>query len=168
MAESTNQAGTISAKEAAALLGLESERRVQQLAAEGYFQRQGTGRYITVTVVQGYIRFLKEQIERNRQSAGQARVSDQRARSLEIANAKADHSLIELSEAEAVIDEIAGLLLSEFKGFGSAMTRDIPMRRKIEAGIDGIFKRAHARIAEALSALRSSGEVVEADAEDDA
>lgn len=161
-------AATISGSEAAKLLMLESERRIQQLAADGYIERAERGRYFTVSVIQGYIRFLKDTARNNTENASANRQRDARTREIEQRMALADHRLVELSEVESVLDEVAGILRAGFNGFPAQMTRDIPMRKKLEAGIDGIFKRAAARISETIAALGTSGEVVDADAEDDA
>lgn len=168
MSKTSDNAGTMSAQEAAKLLMLESTRRIQQLAAEGYIQKAGHDRYFTVSVVQGYIRFLKEDKVSKAQGAADVRMKDARTRNFEIRNAQADNSLIDLTEAEAVIDEISSMLKLGLEGVAGAVTRDLPLRRKIEAAIDDVFARTSARIAEALTALATSGEAVEADAEDDA
>lgn len=162
------EAGVITVDQAAKLLMLESPRRIQQLVAEGYIQKDSRGRYLTVAVVQGYIKFLKENLKDRQQNTHANRLSDARARSVELKNAKDEHELVEYDEVTGVLDEIAGMLKSEFSGFGAAMTRDQTMRKKIDAGIDAIFGRAQARILETLSALAASGQVVEADSEDDA
>lgn len=158
--------GTIDVQQAARLLMLEP-RRIQQLTAEGYIERAAQGRYPTVSVVQGYIRFLKQTIANSQQNVSHNRVQDARAKEIELRNAKASHELIEYAESEAVLDEIVGMLRAELTGFAAQMTRDMAMRKKIEAGIDGIFTRVAARLAETAQALSSSGEVVDADAEDD-
>lgn len=162
-----DQRGTIIVGDAAKLVMLE-ERRIQQLAVEGWIQKSERGRYLTVSVVQGYIRYLRDQLKNSTGSAAENRVRDARAAEIEMRNAKTDHELVEYSEVEALLDEISGLLKTEFNGFGAQMTRDLTMRRKIEAGVDAIFTRAAARIGEALAALKQSGEIVDADAEDDA
>lgn len=167
MADKDETAGTISGAEAAQLLMLDI-RRVQQLAADGYIERAMHGRYRTVSVVQGYIRFLKQGAANTQANVAENRVRSARAREIELRNARADHQLIEFAEAEAFVDEFAGMLKTEFDGFGAQMTRDMAMRRKIEAGIDGIFKRVSARVTEALAALSSTGEIVDTDPEDDA
>lgn len=166
--ETPSEAGIITVSQAAKLLMLESDRRVQQLVAEGWIQKDSRGRYVTVGVVQGYIKFLKNQIAERNQNTHGNRLTDARARQVELKNAKEEHELVEFDEVTGVLDEIAGMLKSEFSGFGASMTRDQTMRKKIDAGIDAIFGRAQARIAETLQALAESGEVVEADAEDDA
>lgn len=171
MAETKPQnptSGTISGPDAAKLLMLDSVRRIQQLAAEGYIDRAGQGRYVTVSVIQGYIRFLRDERRNNSENASANRNRDAKTREIELRIAKQDHELVDIGEVEAVIDEIAGTLRSEFIGFPASMTRDLPMRKKLEAGIDGIFTRASARIKETLAALRESGEALDTDAEDDA
>lgn len=160
-------AGTISGPDAAKLLLLDSVRRIQQLAADGYIERAGPGRYLTVSVIQGYIRFLRDERRDKSESHSANRNRDAKTREIELRIAKANHELVELSEVEAVIDEIAGTLRSEFNGFPATMTRDLPMRKKLEAGIDGIFGRASARIKETIASLRTSGEALDTDAEDD-
>lgn len=162
------EAGVITVSNAAKLLMLESDRRVQQLVAEGWIQKDSRGRYLTVAVVQGYIRFLKEQLKERNQNTHTNRLSDSRARSIEVKTAKDEHELVEFDEVAALVDEIAGTLRSELMGFGASMTRDTTMRKKIDAGIDAVFARTQARIVEALKALAESGEIVEADSEDDA
>ena len=161
-------AGTMSAQEAAKLLMLESTRRIQQLAQDGYIQKAGYDRYFTVSVVQGYIRFLKEDKQAKSTSTAQAKLYDQKTRDYAIRNAKNDHTLVELSETEAVIDEIASALKLGMEGVPARVTRDLPMRKKIEAAIDDVFSGVAARISETLAALRSSGEALDADATDDA
>lgn len=165
--DSEDDSETISAPEAAKLLMLGSVRRVQQLADEGYIKRLARGKYSRMDVVHGYIRFLKDTLKDRQTNTHVNRVQDARAREIEIRNAKASHELIEYTEAEAVLLEVAGMLRSEFSGFGARMTRDMPMRRKIESGVDEIFGRASARIVETLKSLREAGEVVDADSEDE-
>jgi phage terminase Nu1 subunit (DNA packaging protein) len=161
------QPETISGPAAARLLTLESARRVQQLADEGFIEKAGRGRYYTLSVVQGYIRFLREKSQEKNQNQHANRVADARAREIELRNAKAEHETIEFVEAEAVFLELAGMLKSELTGLGARVTRDMPMRKKIEAAIDDVFSRAAARTAETLKALRETGEVVDTDAEDE-
>lgn len=157
----------ISGKQAAELLMLGSVRRVQQLADEGYIPKAARGQYRRTDVVHGYIKFLKDGLRERQTNTHTNRVQDARAREIEIRNAKASHELIEYTESEAVLLEVAGMLKAEFSGFGARITRDMPMRRKIESGIDEIFRRASARINETLKSLRESGEVVDTDSEDE-
>lgn len=167
MAEKIELKASISVGDAAKLLGLDSHRRIQQLAAEGVFDRVANGRYDTVSVIQGYIAFLREERKETTQTAGRARVDNARALEIELKNAQRNNDLVEFDEAAAVVDEMAGLLKSEFSGFPAAMTRDPTMRKKLQDGIDGVFKRAHEGIVKTLGALKSSGSAVGTDTEDD-
>lgn len=165
--DSEDSSDIISAPEAAELLMLGSVRRVQQLADEGYIKRLARGKYSRMDVVHGYIRFLKDTLKDRQTNTHVNRVQDAKARQIEIANARSENQLIDVEEAESVVLEIAGLLKSGFSGFPARMTRDLPMRSKLEAGINEIFTRANDRIIETIAALRESGEVVDADSEDE-
>lgn len=61
MTANDERQATISATEAALLLGL-STRWLRQLGAEGWIERTDRGRYSLVAVVHGYIRFLRDRM----------------------------------------------------------------------------------------------------------
>lgn len=167
MSNKSELPGTITVEAAADLLGV-SSRRVQQLAGDGYIHKAERGTYVLKSVVQGYVRFLKEEREGDQQNAAKNRITDAKTKAIEIRNAREDHTLIELSEAEAVIDEIASMLKLGVEGVPATVTRDLPMRRKIESALNDVFAKVSARIAETFAALAASGEAMAADAEDDA
>lgn len=160
-------AGTINVQEATKLLMFDSPRRVQQLAEEGWIEKAERGRYNTISVVQGYIRFLQQERKNQQQNVSQNKMRDAKAREIELRVAQAEHELVELDEVIAVLDIVTGDLRAAFNGFGAEMTRDIPFRRKIEHGIDAIFDRATKSISEKVAALRESGEAVDPDTPDD-
>ena len=168
MAKEEATAGTISAQDAAKLLMLEGPRWVQKLAQDGYIQKTGRDRYLTVSVVQGYIRFLKEERKSESRSASENRVRDARAREIEIRTARADRELVELDEVSAVFDEVVGAVKREIEGVSATVTRDMALRRKIDEAIDEVFSRATARIVKAIGALAEGGAALETDEEDDA
>lgn len=62
-AQSAGQTGTISGEQAARLLMISAER-VRRLVNAEYITRAGVGRYPMVGVLQGYIRFLKNEERR--------------------------------------------------------------------------------------------------------
>lgn len=168
MAKEETTAGTISAQDAAKLLMLEGPRWIQKLAQDGYIQKTGRDRYLTVSVVQGYIRFLKEERKSESRNASENRVRDARAREIEIRTAKADRELVELEEVTGVFDEVVGALKRETEGLAATVTRDMVLRKKIEDAIDEVFQRASARIVKAIGALGEGRSPLEADEEDDA
>lgn len=153
--------------EIAEILMLESGRRVEQLVADGYGGRVARGRYDTRAMVQGYIRFLRDDRRDNTASASANRKRDAQTRQIEIANARASHELGEVAELNAVLDEVTGTLRSEFMGFGASLTRDLVMRQKIEDGVDERFARAAESIKQTIAALAAGGEALDTDAEAD-
>ena len=154
--------GTISTKDAAALLMIE-ERSVRRLAADGTFPPSVKGRYQTIPMVQGYIRYLQAERKDTTRTSAENRVRDARARDFEVRTAKAARELIAYIEAEAVQDEIVGMLRSGMVGVGASVTRDLELRRKIDAAIDAIFARVHALILEKASSITEGGEAPPAD-----
>ena len=70
MAETNDElpAGVITTAQAAKLL-MVSEAWLGRLAKEGYIQKLDRGRWNLVSVVQGHIRFLKDEERRNSKSA---------------------------------------------------------------------------------------------------
>jgi hypothetical protein len=151
------QSGTITVEVAAKLLMVSTER-VRQLAKDGYIQRPAKNTYPLVGVVQGYIRFLKDEERRTSKSASANRVADARAREIELRTAERANELIETDEALAVLDDLLGTCKAEMAGIPARITRDVSLRRKIKTEIDDAFLRASARFEQSASALRTSGE----------
>lgn len=161
--------GLVLMSQLANLIGITTER-IRQLQRDGDMPRcPERGMIHLVQGVQAYIAFLKKgaAAENNRSSA-ESRVRDARAREIEIRTAEREKHLISTTEAIGVMDEVLGGFLSELAGLPARVSRDREVRLKIETEINGIRQRATTRLAEKSSALRTSGEAVEADASDDA
>lgn len=165
--EQATGGATISVEKAAKLL-MVTPRRVQQLARDGWIPRAAGGGYPTVGVVQGYIRFLQDEQRRASRSAAENRVRDARAQEIELRVALRKRTLIDTEEAIGTLDEIVGMVRAETTGLPARITRDLPLRRKIEQELDAIFHRVSDRLAEKADALRKSGDAVAAGGENDA
>lgn len=161
------QAGTITTTQAARLLML-SDERVRQLTKSGYVPTLAQGRYNLVAVVQGYIKYLKDDERRSSRSVADNRVRDARAAEIERRMAREDRDIIMLDEAMAAYDFATGLYLTSISGLPARMTRNASERRRLEAICDGERQRLADRFAERASALRSGEAAVDADDEDDA
>lgn len=161
------QAGTITTTQAARLLML-SDERVRQLTKSGYVPSLAQGRYNLVAVVQGYIKYLKDDERRSSRSVADNRVRDARAAEIERRMAREDRDLIMLDEAMAAYDFATGLYLTSISGLPARMTRNASERRRLEAICDGERQRLADRFAEGASALRTGEAAVDADDEDDA
>jgi uncharacterized small protein (DUF1192 family) len=159
--------GRITLQTAAKLLMI-TPRHLQRLAAEGWIDKPARGQYATVSVVQGYIRWLKDQNDRISQAASKNSARDARAREIELRIAEKQGSLISVDEHLAVIDEIIGTIRSEIDGLPARLTRDRDMRRSIEEELDAVLNRASRRLAETATGFGTRGAAASALATDDA
>lgn len=139
----------------AARLLMVSPERVRQLSKEGWIEKQGRDQFYLVDVVQGYIRFRNDSERRATKSAAANRVSDARAREVELRIAERERRLVELSEMIALADKLVGMFRAELSGLPARVTRDLQIRRTIETAINDILDR----IADAATA--SAGMVAE-------
>jgi phage terminase Nu1 subunit (DNA packaging protein) len=136
----TENAGLITTAVACQLLML-TRQRLDQLAAEGWIARHSAGRWRTVDLVQGYIRFMRDEGRRQNVKAADSRVRDARARDIEIRNAERLGRLVSVEELDAIIDEVCGAFRSELSGLPARVTRDLQMRRVIETEVHGVLAR---------------------------
>ena len=143
-------------------------QRVNQLERGGYVKKVRRGVYLLVDVVQGYIRYLKDEERRTSKSATASQVQEERALEIRQRRLREEHKLIETDEALAVCDEIVGTYKSELAGLAARVTRDIDLRSKIETEVDDVCRRVADRFEQRASDLRTSGEAGAPVAEDDA
>ena len=161
--------GALLTAEMAARLLMKSNERIRQLSREGWIPKHGTGantRYALVDVVQGYIRFRDDAEKRATKTAAATRISDARAREIELRTAIREGRLIDLDEAIEAVEDLMGLLRSELSGLPARCTRDLQIRRTIETARNDILERiADLAVAKAasLGARRSAGAAIEAD-----
>ena len=167
MAEQAAEAGTITTGQAARLLMI-SDERVRQLTKMGYVPKAAKGRYNLVAVVQGYIKYLKDDERRSSKSAAESRVRDARAAEIERRMAREDRKIIALEEAMTAYDFATGLYLQSISGLPARMTRNTSERRRLEAICDTERQRLATRFAEGASSVRTGVEAFDADDEDDA
>ncbi len=157
---------SVSAEALGKLLGV-SRKWIEKLAGEGVIEREAKGKYPVGAAVRGYIGWLKDDQRRSSKTAADSRLRDARARLIELRIAEQSHELIETEEAIATVDEIIGTIRAEASGVAATVTRDVEIRDRIEAAIDGIFSRAAARFEQKAVALRASGGDDQAVTEDD-
>lgn len=157
----------VSTKVAAEYLAL-TERRVQQLAAEGWVKPVGRGRWSLVEVIAGYVESIRAENAKKTKSAADSRVRDARAAEIERRMAREDRKIIALDEAMAAFDHATGLYLQSLSGLPARMTRNASERRRLEAICDTERERLSHRFAEGASALRTGVEAAGAEDEDDA
>lgn len=158
---------TISTAAAGRLILIHAER-VRQLTKQGWIKAVARNRYRTVDVVHGYINYLRDEQRRAAKSASASRVQDMRAREIELRMAEKQRELIPTEEAIAFVSDALGKLRAGMIGLPANITRDVELRRKIEAGIDAEFERSAEGFRQEAAALQAGAQPMEAAAEDDA
>ena len=150
MADAADGATIVSVTILCQLLML-SRQRIDQLVRDGHIKRHAKGQFSLVEAVQGYIRFLRDETRRQNINAADSRVRDARAKDIEVRTAQRLARLVPLELYEEMIDNLCGMVRSEFAGLPAAVTRDLPMRRVIEGDVNARLRRiAERALAEAL------------------
>lgn len=131
--------------QAAAAFVMLKPRRIQELVVEGFIAAPVKGRYRLADVVQGYVRSLREERKDASRVAGENRVRDARAREIEqrIALREAERSgtFMRVEEHFAIMEELVGMVRSEFGGLPGRLTRDPAKKREAEDEVDATFHR---------------------------
>lgn len=168
MSDGKAQQGDLITLEVAGRLLMIGAERIRQLSKMGYIPIPTRGRTTIVGAVQGYIRFLKDDARKDTRTQADSRVRDARAAEIELRIAEKRRELIPVEDATAALDMLAGKVKEEMNGIAARVTRDMVLRRKIEAEVNG----AQRRIAESLRAsaefARKGGELPYSDPDNDA
>lgn len=141
-----NVTDEISVSAAATLIDV-SAARIRQLAADGFIEIHRRGHTSIKSVARGYARFWKEQSEKTTKTASASRATDARAREIELRIAERSRELIPIDDANLALDLVVGEVNKQFTGLAARITRDVGLRRKIEAEL----YEAKRKIAEALA-----------------
>lgn len=150
-AKKKDDPGVITTAQAAKLLGV-SEMWIGKLHKMEYVPKVGRGKWSLVAVVQGYIRFLKDEDRRSSKSASHSRMTDIKAERLEMQMRAERRELVPLDDTRLVLDTAAGLMQSSLMAVPAKYTRDVAERRRLEGLIadalgdiaKGIDKKADA------------------------
>jgi hypothetical protein len=154
----------ITVEVAAVLLEL-TVQRVRQIATEGFIKIHRRGHTTISSAVRGYIRFLKDSHSKQTQAGAAERARDARAREIEQKIAERDRRLIPIEDAELAMDLLVGAVAREFDGQAARITRDMALRRVIEADVHGAKNRIAAALAEGKGFARTGSDALEAGGE---
>jgi hypothetical protein len=136
--------------------------RVGQLVRDGWFKPTDRGHYNWVEACSGYIKFLRDENRTTSKQASDSRIRDAKARDIEVRTAQRLGRLVPLDVYEEMIDNIAGMVRSEFAGLATTCTRDLTLRRIIEREVNARLRRiAEQAMAEAVR-LEADGRVDDA------
>ena len=136
--------------------------RLHQLAKDGWIPRPFTWD----GVVQGYIKFLKEDQRRSSQVRANSEVQREQARKLWLENEEKEAHLVRIESAMAAIDDIFGAVRGAIAGLPSRVTADPVLRRNFEDEFDAVLQGLAERLQQNASALRAGRDLTEADPED--
>jgi hypothetical protein len=150
-------AGTITVEVAARLLMVTPEW-IRRLSKDGWIPKVQRGRYRVVDVVQGYIRFLKDEARRSSKTASLSRLQDIRTRKEELAVAQTERELVPLVEAMTLVDEVAGAVVARVNAIPARLTRNIEQREQLQREVDDALTEVADRIAKLRRSYRSGDE----------
>lgn len=160
-ASEASEANQISTEQAAKLI-MVSSVWLSKLSQQGYVTKVGRDRWNLVNVVQGYIKWLKDEGRRSSKSAAASRVQDLKAEALELQMAERRRELIPVDDADAVFAFIAATVRDEISGLPGRVTRDRDLRADLEREVHGSLDRLSRRFEKAGRALVEGGELFEA------
>ena len=134
------QADIITTKQAAQLIKT-SDERIRQLCKDGWFQKQGHGKYHLVAVVQGYIAFLKDAERRASKSAASSRMQDLKTEKAALELQVAQRELLPRDDLYAASDFISATVKNEMLGLPARLTRDLDERAAIDNEVRNALNR---------------------------
>lgn len=162
MSEPTQQAGTITLDQASRLLMLSNER-IRQLVKEGYIPKPSKNSYPLVGVVQGYIRFLRDEDRRSSKVKADSDLKKARERQIALKTARDEAVLVPIEEARAYVQAIVGTLISSIASLPAQVTRNPDDRRRFETAIDGVRAEVAKAIAQHAGSYRDLPDPDQAD-----
>lgn len=153
--------------DAAKTIGV-SDPWIRKLMADGFVTRTKAGNVEKIAVLMGYIRWLKDEDRRSSKSASASSLKLAREREIEQNMAIKARELIPLQDAIAALDYLVGRVRQEMRTVATRSSRDLTVRQKIEAVVDGALARISEGLAEARDAARSGRDPFAAVEADDA
>jgi hypothetical protein len=159
--------GMLTLKQVCGLLKC-SDETVLQLVKRGQIKRAARGLYPLVGTVHGYVDHLRDERKNNTQVAAENGLRQARQREVEIRTAERERRLIDVAEHSDIVDEMAGMFVAGLSALPARVTKDMAMRRQIEAGCDAIRNDIAALAAEKARDVGAGGPASAGTGEDDA
>ena len=142
---------------AARLLGIGPER-LRQLAKMGYVAKVARGHTTATSAVQGYARFLKAEARKTPASTAASRSHEAKAALIAASTERRRAELIDLAEAEAVIERIARTAVSRLRKAPVDKGLTPATRKVLSTEISAACRAIEAAKVRALAAL-STGDL---------
>lgn len=119
----------------AAVTGL-SSRRLRQITAEAGIAPVARGLWPVAPTIMAVIAAAGRQRENDAERDARAALMRARAREIEVRTAQREGELVPIAEATAFVTRIVGKMVSLLAALPARATRDVALRRRIEALID--------------------------------
>jgi hypothetical protein len=123
-----------------------SRTYIGKLEAEGVIQRQGDGFQIDQCRV-AYLRYLRRERQQSPRAAADAAHVAVKTEMLQLRLMEKKRELVRQDDVDALIDHIAGITLTHLSGMAARCSRDMVVRRNIDA----VVMQIRREIAEACS-----------------
>lgn len=154
----------MTAGQAARLLML-TPRRLRQLAADGHIPSAVRGRYPLAAVITGYLRFLRERIERAAENNAGASLASAKEREIGLRLRLREAELVDAGDVERFHQFSAGMYGEELSRLGASVSRDPILAGQINAALTAALDRFDARFAEAFPKLKRGIDPLAAEAD---
>lgn len=109
-----------------------TERRIQQLAADGIIPRAVKGSYELIGSVQGYIRFLRNAVEKQGSGTSNEALKEKRSEYLDIRSKselldyqKKAGQLLDLEDVQTVLNEAMTIIATGMDGLGGRLANEL-------------------------------------------
>lgn len=165
MSEEKSAGGDLITLDVAGRLLMIGPERIRQLNKAGYIPIPKRGFTTIVGAVQGYIRFLKDEDRKATATGALERAREAKVRETEQKIAERDRRLIPIEDAELAMDLLVGKVAEELDGQAARITRDMSLRRSIEADVHGAKTRIAKALAESKGFARTGRDALEAGGE---
>lgn len=132
-----------------------SNQWLGQLIKDGWIKRIGRGRFNVVDVVQGHIKYMRDEARRTSQTQSVSRVQTARAEQIELETRVKLGELIPVDDLCDFLDGTIGTFRSELAGVAAASTRDMEVRAEIEKNVDAAIDRCRIAFSTAKQAARA-------------
>lgn len=151
---------SVTGAELAAYLDL-TPARISQLTSEGEIPRNDDGSYPIDRARVAYVRFLKKAASvRGKKAEGAEDLDAAKLRKMDLEHAVAIGALIPIEDAVAVITEAFTSVRNDLSNVGSRVTRDMELRRQVDAEIARVIDTARHNLealADALGKTEAEG-----------
>lgn len=150
----------------AALFGV-TERQARNLLQEAGVQPAKRGEWNLVLAVRGVFSRLRETRLSSEVTKARTRQIEAVAKKHELATRRAERELIPVEDAQAALDVAMGSVVAELSGLPARVTRDMVLRRKIEAEMNEARIRMASTVSTSARFIAEGGELPYSSSADD-